>query len=163
MLTYHLFRFFSRLLKTVYGFFPTTYVNLSTCSDATFENSLRTLPNNGRCSIAYSIPRRSENSSRVLQVTDVNLSLVQTLLNILKTVYGFSSNGCQSIACSDATFWKQLTDASQQRMLLYCLFKLQDFWKQFTGSPVTDVNLSLVQILLKTSENSLWILPNNGC
>ena len=24
---------------------------------------------------------------------------------------------------------------------------------------VTDVNLSLVQILLKTSENSLWILP----
>ena len=28
---------------------------------------------------------------------------------------------------------------------------------------VTDVNLSLVQFLLKTSENSLWILPNNGC
>ena len=40
---------------------------------------------------------------------------------------------------------------------------LQDFWKQFTGSPVTDVDLSLVHILLKTSENSLRILPNNGC
>ena len=59
-----------QLLKTVYGFFPTTDVNLSTCSDATFENSLRTLPNNGCCSIAYSTSR------------------------LLKTVHGFSSNGC---------------------------------------------------------------------
>ena len=46
-------------------------------------------------------------------------------------------------------------------MLIYRLFRL-NFWKQFTGSPVTDVNLSLVQIL-QTSKNSLRTLPNNGC
>ena len=57
-----------------------TDVNLSTCSDATFEDSLRKLPNNGCCSIADSNLKISENSSRVLQVTDVNLSLVQILL-----------------------------------------------------------------------------------
>ena len=77
MLTYRLFSFFSRLLKTFYGFFPTTDVNLSTCSDATFENSLRTLPNNGCCSIAYSIST-PEISLRILQNVDVNLLLVQT-------------------------------------------------------------------------------------
>ena len=83
----------------------------------------------------------SENSSRVLQVTDVNLSLVQTFLN----------------------FWKQFTDASQQRMLLYCLFNFQISENSLRVLQVTDVNLSLVQFRFKTAENSLWILPNIGC
>ena len=56
MLIYQLVQM--QFLKTVYGFFPTT---------------------------------------------DVNLSLVQTLLN----------------------FWKQITDASQQRMLIYFLFNFK--------------------------------------
>ena len=55
---------------------------------------------------------------------DVNLSLVQ--MQLLKTVYG-------RFPTTDATL---------------LLIQLQDFWKQFTGSPVTDVNLSLVQTLL---------------
>ena len=80
MLTYHLFRFFSRLLKTVYRFFPTTDVNLSTCSEATFENSLRTLPNNGCCSIADSTSRFLKIVHGFSKSTDVNLSLVQILL-----------------------------------------------------------------------------------
>ena len=144
MLTYHLFRLFS-----------------------TFENSLRTLPNNGCCSIAYSTSR------------------------LLKTVHGFSRHGCQSIACSDPqfrdvpkrgwlsdtysgfiqmqfytdsssgnptpvpspllNFWKQFTDASQQRMLLYCLFNFKTLKTVYGFFPTTDVNLSLVQTqLLKT-------------
>ena len=86
------------LLKTVYGFFPTTDVNLSTCPDATFENSLRTLPNNGCCSIAYSTSRLLKTVYGFFPTTDVNLSLVQ--MQFLKTVYGFPKHRYQSIAYS---------------------------------------------------------------
>ena len=47
----------------------------------------------------------SENSLRVLQVTDVNLSLVQFLLQISENSLRIPpNNGCQSIACSDPQF-----------------------------------------------------------
>ena len=99
MLTYRLFRFFSRLLKTVYGFFPTTDVNLSACSDATFENSLRTLPNNGCCSIAYSTSRLLKTVYGFFPTTDANLPTCSdvTFENSLRIL---PNSGCQSIAYS---------------------------------------------------------------
>ena len=53
----------------------------------TSENSLRTLPNNGCCSIAYSTSRLLKTVYGFFPTTDVNLSLVQ--MQLLKIVYGF--------------------------------------------------------------------------
>ena len=138
MLTYRLFSFFSRLLKTVYGFFPTTDVNLSTCSDATFEKSLRTLPNNGCCSIAYSTSR------------------------LLKTVYGrFPTTDAALLLIQPQDFWKQFMDSSQQRMLIYQLVQMQPLKTVYGFLPTTDANLPTCSDA--TFENSLRTLPNNGC
>ena len=52
-------------------------------------------------------------------------------------------------------------DSSQQRMLIYQLVQMQPLNLVYGRFPTTDVVLLL--ILIKTSENSLRILPNNGC
>ena len=106
----------------------------------------------------------SENSSRVLQVTDVNLSLVQfSSQDFWKQFMDSSQQRMLIYHLFRCDLWKQFTDASQQRMLLYCLFNFKTSENSSRVLQVMDVDLSLVQFLLKTSENSLWILPNNGC
>ena len=63
-------------------------INLSACSDATFENSLRTLPNNGRGSIADSTSRLLKTVYGFFPTTDVNLPTCSDYSQPLKTVYG---------------------------------------------------------------------------
>ena len=68
-----------QFLKTVYGFFPTTDVNLPTCSDS--SQLLKTVygrfPTTDVALLLIQIPI-PENSLRILRNVDVNLSLAQT-------------------------------------------------------------------------------------
>ena len=92
----------SQLLKQVYGFFPTTDVNLPICSDS--SQLLKTVygffPTTD-----VNLPTDSD-SSQFLKIgygrfptTDAAPLLVQSQL--LKIVYGSSRHGRQSVACSD--------------------------------------------------------------
>ena len=144
---------------------PNTDVNLSTCSDATFELVSGRFPTTDAALLLIQPQDFWKQFIDSSQVTDVNLS-----------------------TCSDATSWKQLTgflpttdvnlptcsDFSQPLKLVYgsfpttdaalLLIQPQDFWKQFTGSPSKRMlTYHLFRFNLKISENSSWILPNRGC
>ena len=75
MSIYRLIQALLRLLKTVYGFFPTTDANLPTCSD----------------------------SSQFLKIVYGHVPTTDTALLLIQPqiVYRFSRHGRQSVACSD--------------------------------------------------------------